>query len=328
MKGIRRLVSIGRKQFRRWIDRGALLFVLFFFLSLILWLIQTFQYSYSVILKIPVEYDDIPSDIAITPPLPNHLEVEVRDNGFSLMNYRIGGSFSPIVLSPKIEASRQGQLYWNPDIIQNEVEKKIGSASRTTKILAISPSKIYADYAPKAKREVPIHLMTQIITDPGYILKRISMNPEQTIVYGNKLEIDTLKVVSTDTITIRGIKESQKIKVKLNTLKNVVLLPEYTTLNIETEKLVQVSFSIPIDVPKLKGRYQLRTFPSYIQVVCVIPVSQKELLKSSDIHVTVQTKDIEHSAQGSLNVLIDEYPEYVQVIQPDPSQVEYLLEEK
>lgn len=328
MRGIRRLAH----RFKEWAyslrDRGVLLFGVFFLVSLLMWFFQTFQYTYFAVVSIPVEYDEIPTDIAVSEELPKSLEVEISDNGFSLLRYRLSKTLSPIVLPVQIGRQRQGTLDWSSEQIEGELVKKFSSASRSFKIRSVSPSHIHAEYSPKAKKEVLIHLTAQIIPSPGVILTGVSMEPDQTIVYGSKSELDSLTVIPTEAISLDSVTGSKSVRIALVPPPHTTLTPTYTTLHITTERLVQVSFTMPIDIPSVSPRYVLRSFPSSVQVTCVVPESKVPMISDQDLHVTLKAEAIEKTPRGSLKVIIDQYPDFVQIIQSDPSEVEYLLDPK
>ena len=307
-------------------NRGALLFLAFFVIALLLWFFQAFRYNYSTVVNIPVEYDHIPRDIAVSDDLPTSLRVEIRDNGFALLNYRLKGVFTPIVLPVEINEDRVGHFGWNSRQIENEVVKKLNSSSRSFKIMSIYPSMISTDYSPKAKKEIPIEMAVHVIPVPGTIITDLKIDPETAIVYGSKAELDTLEIIPTDSITIDSILGDTNVKVRLRVPERTTLTPDFTVLHISTEQLSQVSFTLPLSIPEVKGKYLLRTFPTSVQVTCVIPNSRREDIKDSDIIVSVMADNIQSNPRGSLKVIVQKYPSYVQMIQTDPSEVEYLLE--
>ena len=75
-----------------------LVFLFFLALSAGFWLLQTLDETFEAEVKIPLVLVDVPEDVMITTPLPEALEVTVKDKGATLMRYW-RHSMQPILIS-------------------------------------------------------------------------------------------------------------------------------------------------------------------------------------------------------------------------------------
>ncbi|MDO4770848.1 CdaR family protein [Porphyromonas sp.] len=294
-----------------------------------LWFLQVLQDTYNATIKIPIVVREIPSDIAISEEIPEYISVEVRDNGFELLNYSLSGAIEPIELSFTPDESREGYYEWSTGELDNELYKRFGVGGKRTVIISFSPQYISFTYSPKAKREVPIDFKGQVISSLGTIITDLTLDPDKVIVYGNKNDIDTLKVIRTDTLTFSGFDATTSFKMPLIAPEGVSLTPSHVSINVTVEQLVQRRFLVPISHNYSGQQYVLRLFPAFVDVVCVVPESKVGEISASDIMVELEESDIHNSnSKGKLKLQITKYPDYVQVIQAELDQVEYIFEEK
>lgn len=329
MKGVRRLIKDYRKVLLFLRNRQTFLFALFFIISLVFWFLQTLQETYEDTIEIPVVIDKIPSDIAVSETLPEFISVKVRDNGFGLLNYAISNAIDPIVLPFVPDESRSGQFEWTTAQLENELISRLSINGKRSTVITFSPQFVRFSYSPKAKREVPIDFKGQIIPAVGSIITDVTLEPDKVIVYGNKTEIDTLEIVRTDTLTYDNISKSTVLKVPLVASKGVTLTPADVSLVIKVERLVQRTISVPVTSSYSSHVYTLRLFPSVVDVLCILPESRLKELLPSDISVQIEANEVSNiGAKGKLRLEISKYPDYVQVIQTELDQVEYILEER
>lgn len=329
MKGIRRLFKDYKKVLLFFRNQQTLLFLLFFMISLLLWFLQTLQNTYEDTLEIPIVVDKIPADIALSEDLPEHISVRVRDNGFELFNYSITNAITPIVLPFTPDKSREGYFEWTTDELENELISRLSINGNRSRIISFSPQYISFSYAPKAKREVPIDFKGQILPSVGFIITDFTLEPDKVIVYGNKSDIDTLEIIRTDTLTFGDLDRSTVFKIPLIAPERISLIPSEVAVSVKVEKLVQRRFSVPVSSSHSDHQYVLRLFPAVVDVVCVVPESKADELSASDIKVELEDGDVfKANSKGKLKLQIVKYPDYVQVIQAEPDQVEYILEER
>lgn len=329
MKGIRRLFKDYKKVLLFFRNQQTLLFFLFFMISLLLWFLQTLQDTYEDTIEIPIVVNEIPSDIAVSEDLPEYISVKVRDNGFELFNYSISNAIAPIELSFTPDESREGYHEWTTDVLENELISRLSINGKRSTIITFSPQYIGFSYSPKAKREVPIDFKGQILPSAGAIITDFTLEPDKVIVYGNKNDIDTLEIIRTDTLTFGDLDKSTVFKMPLIAPHGLSLTPSEVAVSVKVERLVQRRFSIPVSYEYANAQFVLRLFPATVDVVCVVPESKADELQAADIKVILEDGDaLRETAKGKLKLRIAKYPDYVQVIQAEPDQVEYILEEK
>lgn len=330
MKGLRSLVKQQRSRVKGTLTRRqTMLFVLFLILSLVLWFLVVLQDTYVAKVRVPIVVHEISSDLALSTPLPSHIEVEIRDNGFALFNYMLPGSIKPIELSFTPSEEREGYQEWSMPIIENELFKRFIVNGRRTKVISFSPLEIAFSYSPKAKREVPIDFKAQVVPSPGVLLSDIRLNPDNVIVYGSRQELDQLEVLPTDTITYTDIAQNDTLRIPLVVPKGMTVTPPYIMATVEVEKLVQRVYQVPISHNYSNGEYVLRLFPMKVEVTCVAPANRIPELTAVDLKVVLEDEEQLHKrGRGKIRVRLEEYPHFVQMIQCDPQEVEYLIEER
>ncbi|MDO4790117.1 MAG: hypothetical protein Q3998_04035 [Porphyromonas sp.] len=306
--------------------RKLMAYLFFFVLSFALWFIRAVQDTYTENVTFKLIAPEVPADISLSEPIPETVTVTITDTGSAFLRYIWLQQVKEVSLPIVFSEDRYGSV----DISSQMLEKLISSQALSTssRIERISPASITFSYTAKAKKQLPIRLSTRIEPEIGSILDSVSMSQVSAIVYGGKHILDLLKEVETDTITFTNVKDSTLLTVKLLSRRGITITPNEITLCAHTQKLVQKELEVPISVNDEEFPFYVRTFPSFVRVTCFIPENMFKHLSPRDIVITIDRDDLGSSKSGKVDIVIQEKPSYVEMIQTDPTVVEYLLEEK
>lgn len=305
--------------------RKLMAYLFFFVLSFAFWFIRAVQDTYTDNVTFKLVAPEIPADISLSEPIPETVTVTITDTGSAFLRYIWLQRAREIVLPIEFSEKRYGAV----DIPAGQLEKLIYSqALSSSRIDRIVPASIGFSYTAKAKKQLPIKLSTKIEPEIGSILDSVSMSQTSAIVYGGKHLLDLLTEVETDTIVFSNVKDSTIFTVRLLSRNGITITPNEITLCAHTQKLVQKEFEVPIFMNNEELPFYVRTFPSFIRVTCFIPENMFKELSPKDIVVTIDKAELGGSRSGKADIIIQQKPFYVQMIQTDPTTVEYLLEEK
>lgn len=313
--------ALGRINVRR-----LLVYTLFLVLALVFWFVRAFQDRYTVEIVYKISTPKIPADISLSEPFPEKIRVRVSDLGNTILGYMLTKGQKELELPLTFSEDRYGEISFSRDQLETLVQSTLLASS--SKIEKLVPSSINISYNPKAKKQLPITMATKISPEVGSIVDSIVMSHESVIAYGGKQVLDTLETILTDTLKFSNIKDSTLLNVKLLADEGIVLTPSEIILKVYTQKLVQKVMDIPIEVKDESFPYRILTFPSTIRVSCFIPSSHLEELQPEDVILTLDYSDLESSTNGKVGVVVQTRPDYVNIIQTDPSSVEFILEEK
>ena len=136
--------------------KEMLIFSLFILLAFGFWLLQSLQRDYEMEIRFPIEYDDIPSNIALEENAPQELVVKIKDKGSVLLNYSISHKRLPlpVLMNP---GSEEARLNVPAEVIEAFVRKQLFATSR---IVSITPQQVDVKYGQRKVR---------LASDSGYL---------------------------------------------------------------------------------------------------------------------------------------------------------------
>ncbi len=99
------------------------------------------------------------------------------------------------------------------------------------------------------------------------------------------------------------------------------------TITIPIEEYTEKTLEIPVTCPNLPRRYTLRTFPSVVKVSCNVPLSRFKDVSADDFEIRVSFTDLEQSTSGTLPLLLNKKPSWVDAATISPDRIEFILEQ-
>lgn len=319
-KSVRKKIkALLRRQ--RWNE--ALIFFFFVLLSLGFWMLQSLQQDYEIEFSIPVRYKNVPPDIAFTTTPPEAIRVKVKDKGSVLLNYTIGRAFTPIDIAMK-KNSLNGELNVSRKEIESDIQKQLLA---TTTLQNFEPQSISLKYNPRKKKMIPVIFNGDIQTDAGFFADDILINPAQVEVYGSEELLDTLTFIRTRHIIIKNAKKAITENISLEKINGAVVVPEFVTLTAKIEEYTEKTLDIPVTCTDLPNNLTLRTFPSTVKVTCSIPLSRFKELAETDFAIIIPYSELEHNANGIIQIEISHKPNWVKQTTLSPEKIEFVLEQ-
>lgn len=350
MKGLGRTVKDIRmvsyfSKGRRW-----LILCFCILLALIIWLFQTLNGTYTKVMTLEVAPIQLPAKYSIdsSVELPKHITVEVTSTGNKLLSFTLSNQLFKKL--PKIELeidsarlSPEGG-YWSASGVEiiRQIRHSYPALDQaftfTIDRIAIRPDYIGFSYAPLEERSFPIVFSSQIDFNGSQnrFLKSWRMNKEDVMAYGTRSKLDSLANISGVILT-----DTTYIKLKnigINTEKVALLPPPGITLSedsVKVELMVQelryYSFqSHDLRVRNLPEGVTIRLFPSKTKVTYLAEenIDQNKIKNELDLFIDLDELTDELNPSKKLKINFNKLPKEVHMIQLEPDQVEFILEEK
>lgn len=350
MKGLGRTVKDLRmvsyfSKGRRW-----LILCFCILLALIIWLFQTLNGTYTKVMTLEIAPIQIPSKYSIESyaELPRAITIEVTSTGNKLLAFTLSNQLfqKPPKIELEIDSARLNPEggYWSASGV--EIIRQIRhsfpaldeSFTFTIDRIAIRPDYIGFSYAPMEERLFPIVFSSQIDFDgsDNRFLKSWRMNQEEVMVYGTRSKLDSLSnitgVILTDTTYLK------LNNIGINTQKVALLSPDGITLandSVKVELMVQelryYSFqSHDLKVRNLPEGISIRLFPSQTKITYLAEenIDQNKVKNELDLFIDLDELVDNPNTTKKLKINFSKLPKEVHMIQLEPDQVEFILEEK
>lgn len=318
-------------------------------LALVIWLFQTLNGTYTKVIRMEVAPIELPAKYSIdnSVELPKAVTLEVTASGNKLLNFTITKQLFNRI--PKLRLDVDTTLldpqggHWTatgPDIIRM-VRNSYPQLDEIFKFnqdrLSVRPDYLGFYYAPMAEQVFPIVFNSQFDfgESTNRFLKSWEMDSEEVVAYGMKSKLDSLvstnSVILTDSTCIKIDNVGRESHwVPLLAPDGITLSQDSVKVDLVVQDLKYYSYiQTDLSIRNLPDHVVIRLFPSSIKVTYLAEenVNQEEIKQSLRFFVDLKELD-ENNMAKKLKVNFDQMPKEVHMIQLEPDQVEYLLEEK
>ncbi len=303
-----------------------LTFFLFLLLALAFWILQYCQQKFDVSLTMPIEYKNIPAGVTLDTIIPRALQVQVQDKGTSLLSYHFKKKYDPITIDLSDLDLKKTKYVLPENDLANEISQHLLSS---TSLSGYIPRQLTISYHPLAQKQVPVLLNGYIHPAMGYmVFDTIRFDPPTVTVYGMADVLDNINGVLTEKIQWEGIDKPQNKKIKL-------IAPEYTKINQQSAELsvsiveyTEKMLEIPVNCINIPSDFTVRFFPSSVEVVCQVALSQYVEIQESSLEICVEFQQLLQNKTYSFPVELCKKPSWLKNYRIAPEQVEFLIEKK
>lgn len=311
--------------------RHLISFVIFLFVSAIIWLITALsnEKNSHVTILFPLVYEDLSAEYAFETEPPQQVEVSLNVTGLPLLSYsmrHIRGSISLYVTEDDINKQR----FRVPEALMRErvLAKLPGNAN----VLSITPASISIPFYRRSSKKVPVDQYLLIDEKSGYLVSATSIQPNVVTIYATKDKLSTISSVRTEKIALHDLDKTKKLKVALEPMEGVLYSHDSVELLVKVDELTQQEFELPITILNQPSDYAVRLLPSSTTLQVVLATDIYDRYTANDFRAVVDYNDIKDVAEGKskdlLTIELQQIPEGITSFKLSPARVQYILEEK
>lgn len=304
--------------------KEVLIFLLFLLISLGFWILQSMNEEYEVEIAIPVRYKDIPADIAFTQSPPREISISIKDKGNVLLNYSIGRIIAPLEVSYKTQ-SKAGIMRVSRQEIEAHLSKQLFT---TTQLHRFSPTEIEVTTSKKKEKKVPVVFNGSVLPEDGYgLADKINLSPTSIYVYSTQNVLDSITEVRTKYTDFRNVKKSISKSLPLEPISGVSFEQTSATVSIQIEEFTEKTLDIPVICTGIPDRHIVRMFPPAVKVNFNVPLSKYKEVTEKDFSIRIKFSELEQYVSGSVPVVLNEKPDWIQAYSLAPNKVEFIIEQ-
>lgn len=305
------------------------IFLICLALSSFLWLLNALDKHYTDRISVPVRYVNLPNNKSSAGSLPNKLDMSVNASGFTILQYKLRLSFTPLLLDVKeltnnyLEDRYITKYVISTNSHKEEIAKQI---SNEMQIINIRPDSIYFNMSAVVERKIKVHPIVKLTFYKEFTTKKPPFtNPDSVWVRGPRNILDTLRAVNTKAYAFDELSHNLLRDVKLDLIPELTCTTEQVLLNIPVEQYTEATFEIPVNVINAPDSLLIKTFPAKVKVHCRVGLSEYGKLSNNSFKAIINFKK-RSQAMSKLPVILDHYPESVLSADYFPKEVEYVIE--
>jgi len=288
-------------------------FILALLVSIFVWALINLSKIYERTINVQVTYENL-ADGNFVKSNDSILSVKIKGTGFALLGNKLKS------LKYAIDTkNKENEWGWNLNDYQF---KKL--FPKNVSILSVSPQYISYKVETLANKRVPIESKIVIKPTLGYGIVEERLVVDSVMIYGEKSSIDSVKIVSTDSLLFENVTQNIKGNVSLNIDGYNVQLGEQNVEYIYVvEQFTQGDFQVGIQVRNLPEMERIAIFPKEVRVQFQAPLSLFSNYREEAFGVYVDFKEINDS--NSLPIHIEYIPKGVKNVKVLKKSVTYLV---
>ena len=312
-------------------NRKVGVFLIFVVLSAIFWFLTQLEEVYVTSISYPVEYQDMPEDKIVVGHLPEKIDLEVRGQGFQLLEYKFSNKLNPLILH--LEAyNMQEEKTDTPRhfIVTQKATPRISQQlSQEVEILNITPDTLFFEFAEKISKRVPVHPnITYGFAKQMMLKDGIQIEPDSVNISGPSSVLDTIDRIYTRSRSFQNLQKTVHTSVQLKkSHKQMELATRQVRLTIPVEQYTEGEVEKQLIVENVPDSLVVRTFPKTISITYLVGLSRYEQVIPELFRAIVDYRDVEEGKE-QLRVQIDKAPDYLKSYSYAPREVDYIIEKK
>jgi hypothetical protein len=324
MNGIKKnLQNSIRNFFSKIWNKEFLIFLFFLFLSSAFWLFQAVNEVYEQDYRIPVVIENVPDGVIITTEPVAQIETRLRDRAATLLNYRYGGKFSPIVIDFKAFANPSGHVRF----LTKEVLKQFSSQlASSTQIITTKPDTIEFYYNHGLHKRVPVTLEGDVKAENGYVITHTQLSEDSVTVYAAGNLLETIKSANVKVDYLKNVNDTTSLSLPIQSVRGAKFLPASVKLDIFVDRLVEKKVRVPILPEGFPADQILLPIPQEVEVTFQVGMNRYREITSDDFVVVASYKDLPKNGNSQCPLQVRIAPKGISQIRISPKEVEYVIE--
>jgi len=292
--------------------------VLIIIFSILLWVYVSFSGEYSINLRLPVEFRNIPDGYALSYYSSNTVSLGIKGQGWQLAQHTVGRN-------PKFYINCQGKKKNQIVSVRNELENNPWISS-TLQIVETSPQTINFTIEQVRSKKVEIIPIVTFDFKPGYgLISNIKVEPDSVLVIGPKSKINSLTLVKTELKVFEGLDDSLSEIINLEKIPFVNYNVDKCKITLDVQKIVDKTLdNITVQTIGVPRNEQLVLTPNKIRVVLRGGIKILSKLNEDDIKAVVNFKQALRDTVGAVKPKIS-IPAKTTLIDIKPKRLDYII---
>ncbi len=315
--------------------RRFYVFVLCLLFSAVFWLITKLSQETSATLSRPLVFSAFPDGLVAASQSDSIISFRLETTGIRLINYYIssrGDTLSFDAEGLSVIRRHDVNYYF---ITANEIFGMITeNVNARGSINNIKPDTVFLELVPVIQKLLPVKLHAEISFEQRFRqYGSITVDPDSVLVSGPRSILDTLESVATAVWTPGRLRQTVQEAVPLVKpveMGSVHLDREFVDVRVPVAEFTQSDIELPVKVicPEGLDTAELRLFPNKVNVSILVALQDYARLSENMFEASVSCPQMLEPGNGRLEVMMETYPAFVEVLRIRPPFVEYIILEQ
>jgi YbbR domain-containing protein len=231
--------------------------------AVVLWVTVNMGFEYTTTVYVPLQVQNVPTDVALSKPLPETMRLRLRGEGWKLFGMHIAG-----------ETRYTIDLRNNREDVQMRTLQELDERLRLPggiEVLEISPPLISVSLESRVSAKLPIVVdMNAEFRDGFNIVGPVTTIPDSITVTGAHSVIAGFNYWKTKPLHLRDVRDPVKMNVDLSDTLRGMVIPDqtYATVSFDVQPIAEKTLSgIRLDVTGVPSNREVVIIPPRIDLV-------------------------------------------------------------
>ncbi len=312
------------KKIREYVfTKDFLIFLVFVLISTAFWFVNMSGQRRTVSVDFEVEYRNFPNNVRLVTPLPDEIQIDIRDLGLKVLPYVFGKPNALVI--DYADFSRNDSVL-NFPLYKFEALVRANLNGSSDIVSSLPP--ISTRYYTIATKRLRTKLVGGVSLQAQYVLQdTVRIEPQWVEAFGPQTVLDTLRYAYVAPLAQKKIDKSIAQRQSFVKINDVDFLPNAVDVTAEVEMLTEKRLQIPIYCENLPSEVYLHLFPSTVEVTFSVGLSKFNAVSESDFQIMFDYNELLRNATGKQRVAVQTSNPFVRNLKVQPQEVEFLLEE-
>ena len=278
--------------------REGLFMVTSLLLAVVIWLLSNLSRDYPGVLNIPVSAEcslqgrsNVSSDMAIA-------SARCRASGYRLLREdtrRTGRSVRVRFDRADMRHASGDRFYVLGSALNSHLQTVFGDGVVVEEIITDT---LFFTFVAEDHKKVPVRFSGDFTYRSQYMASgSLKLLPDSVTVYGEQARLDLVDHVSTASLLLDDVHDSQRGTLRLRRIKGIRLSEEEITYELPVSRYVEMRSDLPVTVQGAPAGRHLQVFPSKATVIlhCTFPVARNPF---DSFELDIDYKDFASSLSG------------------------------
>lgn len=301
--------------------RDVLMFMLFLFISAVLWGVLALNEEEQYDLRMPVRITHVPDSVTLLSKGPEALTVNLRARGTQLLKMSLGDTPG---VNIDFRVYRSGEYM---HLSNAELKALARNASGGSQVSVLYPDSISIPFTTHPGFKLPVRANVQATPGPRASLSgRPRVAPDSVKLYALGGHLPSgVDYINTEALSLEAVEGQQTRRLRLLPPPGTRAIPDSVDVTIEAEPLIMKRRRVVIEPVNVPANIKLITFPAQIEVMYMVPMSA---YTNSDPHFRVIADYRRISRKRSkIRLRLTDVPQNLQNVQLSADSAEYIIEQ-
>lgn len=304
--------------------RDVWMFMIFVFISAILWIVLTLNEEEQHDFRMPLKISHVPDSVTLITTGPEALSVNLRCRGTQLLKMSVGGS--PAV-DVDFRAYRKNGLV---RVSNAELKALVRNAAGGAQVNVVYPDTLLLSYTTHAGYDMTVKADYKVTAAPqAALVGKPKVSPDTVRLFvanGDELP-DNYTRILTEPIRLVGLENTTTRRVKLLAPPHTRVIPDSVDITFIVEPMIFKSRKVVIEPVNVPQNIKLITFPAQIDAFFMVPLSAYSK-GSTNFRVVADYKTIQPMRSNKVKLKLTDVPEKLYNVQLSADSAEYIIERR